>query len=268
MSPKRSTDGLPSGLCLQCGAKLISGAAFCSVCGSFADVDHEPTIENAKKTTAHSQAVETALAEYWRVRITIAACGVAALAVIILFVQSTKTVPAPVANGTPYAKPETMAAPRTYEPRRTALPNAEAPKVAHKDDDSDRNPLPSALDNKIVEDGRTYSVALVAASRDIPIGTQIFAQGIIVRFGYASVRSRPYAILRDEDERDRTVLCAMTADEGEEVISLYHIGETVQLTGEYMGTAPVAGNESMPMFSGCRIASPTNNVVRSQTQRH
>lgn len=110
-------------------------------------------------------------------------------------------------------------------------------------------------------DGRVYSVALVAAT-DIPIGTDVLAQGTVAHYGYAGMQSRPYAIITDEQQREKELLCAMTENEGAEVFSLYHVGEPVRVAGEYMGNLPVAGNPPMPVIRDCRVASGTNNVVR------
>jgi hypothetical protein len=181
---------------------LIAGAAFCPACGSFVDEDRKATIDYGKKATAHSEAVDMAIAGDRPVRLIIAALvGVAALAVTVLFISlaDSKTGPANVVNSPLYREAEAPGAHTTVETKHVALPTAEAPKVEQEN----AADSPSGLDNKIAEDGRTYSVALVAASPDIPVGAQIFAQGDIVRFGYANVRSRPYAILADEFERDR-----------------------------------------------------------------
>jgi hypothetical protein len=97
------------------------------------------------------------------------------------------------------------------------------------------------------------------------VGTELFAQGKIVSFGFASVRSRPFAVLEDEQQTGKMLLCAMGADEGAEVISLYHPHEAVQVYGEFMGVLSVAGNPSMPTFSDCKVASPTDKVVRPQS---
>jgi hypothetical protein len=123
---------------------------------------------------------------------------------------------------------------------------------------------PNYFGGNPISDGRTYSVALIAAASEIPVGTELFAQGRVVSFGYASIRSRPFVILEDEQQTGKMLLCAMAADEGAEVISLYHPREAVQVYGEYMGTLSIAGNPSMPTFSNCKVASPTDKVVRPE----
>jgi hypothetical protein len=121
---------------------------------------------------------------------------------------------------------------------------------------------PDFVGGNSLSDGRTYSVGLVVATSDIPVGTQLFAQGRVAGFGYAGIRSRPFAIIEDEQQPGKTLLCAMMPDEGTEVLSLYHQGESVQVFGEYMGALSLAGNPIMPTFSGCKVASPTDKVVR------
>lgn len=118
-----------------------------------------------------------------------------------------------------------------------------------------------------VSDGRTYSVALVVSASEIPVGTELFAQGRVASFGYAGMRSRPFAIMEDEQQPGKTLLCAMMPDEGAEVLSLYHQGESVQVFGKYMGILSLAGNPSMPTFSDCKVASPTDKVVRPAPRR-
>jgi len=113
-----------------------------------------------------------------------------------------------------------------------------------------------------IEDGRTYSVALIVGTRDVLLGTQLFVQGKVERFGYAGMRSRVFAVLSDEQQPDKNLLCAMKEDESAEVLSLYHVGEAVQATGEYMGNMSIAANPVMPVLSDCRVAGPQDNVVR------
>jgi hypothetical protein len=118
-------------------------------------------------------------------------------------------------------------------------------------------------DRELREDGRVYSVALIAAAPEIPVGEKLFAQGKLENFDYASgMRSRPLAIIQDEQQPAKTLLCAMTADEGAEVISLYHVGEVVAVSGDYMGAAGISGYPAMPILSGCHMADAQNNVVR------
>jgi hypothetical protein len=54
----------------------------------------------------------------------------------------------------------------------------------------------------------------------------------------------------------------MSPEEGSEVVSLYHIGEVVQVAGEYIATAPIQGFPSMPLLAQCKVASSTDRVVR------
>jgi TonB family protein len=115
--------------------------------------------------------------------------------------------------------------------------------------------------HKVREDGRVYSVALIDAM-DMSVGTEVLAQGRVASFGYEAMRSRPFAVIKDEQQPDKTLLCAMMEDEGVEVVSLYHVGEVVRVSGEYMGTLGLAGNPSMPILSNCQVAGPQHNVVR------
>jgi len=113
---------------------------------------------------------------------------------------------------------------------------------------------------------RTYSVELIATANDIAVGNVVYAQGRIARFGNAGREDRPYAIVEDEYQQGYFLMCAMMPEEGAEVVSLYHVGEVVQVSGEYMGAAPLAGNPTMPLFSDCHVASASKSVVRHQAQ--
>ena len=128
-------------------------------------------------------------------------------------------------------------------------------------------PVSTAPENHIFrEDGRIYSVALVAEA-DIAVGAQVLAQGRLARFGYAGMQSRLYAVLDDEQQPDKTLMCAMHEDEGAEVLSLYHVQEAVRVSGEYMGNLPIAGNAPMPIVSNCQVASGGDNVVRPDSSQ-
>jgi TonB family protein len=112
---------------------------------------------------------------------------------------------------------------------------------------------------KLLADGRVYSVALVVGT-DVSLGTEVLAQGKVARFGYQGMRSRPFAVIEDEQQPGKTLLCAMKGEEGAEVVSLYHVGELVRVSGEYMGIFDFAG---MPVLSNCKVAGPQSNVVRA-----
>ena len=75
------------------------------------------------------------------------------------------------------------------------------------------------------------------------------------------MQSRPFAVIEDEQQPSKTVLCAMQADEGAQVMSLYRVGEVVQVSGDFMGVAPIVGNLSMPVLSDCTMASSTDKVI-------
>lgn len=218
---------------------------------------------------SHQAAVEAAHRSDRPARMAIAVAGgigLVALVVLIALIPSSKvsepgqlistpTMGNHVAVGTVETK-KPVATVRTEDP--PSQQRGDAPKTAG----SEVRLTPNFSGNGAVSDGRTYSVELIAAGPDIPIGTKIFSQGIVERFDYADIRSRPYAVVQDEQRRGKTLLCAMTPDEGEEVFSLYHLGEVVQVSGDYMGTLSLAGNPSMPILSGCRVADRTTSVVR------
>ena len=122
--------------------------------------------------------------------------------------------------------------------------------------------VPNFFGTGAIEDGRTYSVALINDTPDIPLSTELIVQGRVERFGSAGMRSRVFAILTDEQESEKSLLCAMREEESAEVLSLYHVGESVQAVGEYMGNMSLAGNPPVPVFSYCRVSGPQENVVR------
>jgi TonB family protein len=112
------------------------------------------------------------------------------------------------------------------------------------------------------EDGRVYSVALIVATPEIPPGAKLFAQGRVLSFDYAdAMRSRRYAIIEDEQQPGKRLMCAMRGEEGAEVFSLYHAGEVVAVSGEYLDTA---GYDGWPRaaLTNCHVAGPQDNVVR------
>jgi hypothetical protein len=118
-------------------------------------------------------------------------------------------------------------------------------------------------DIELREDGRVYSVALIVSTHEIPIGEKLFAQGRLESFDYPSgTPSRPFAIIQDEQQPGNTLLCAMTEEEGGEVVSLYHAGEVVAVSGEYMGSAGLGRYPAMPILRNCHVARPQNSVVR------
>lgn len=114
------------------------------------------------------------------------------------------------------------------------------------------------------EDGRVYSVALVA-SADIAVGATVLAQGTVARFGYAGMQSRPYAVLIDGQHPDKALMCAMQGDEGAEVLSLFHVQELVNVSGEYMGAMPVADNPTMPVIRDCHVSDGIGDAVHPDT---
>jgi len=105
-------------------------------------------------------------------------------------------------------------------------------------------------------------VSVNTCQAEIPLsGVKLFVQGKIARFGYADMQSRPFAVIEGQQQSSKTLLCAMRPDEGSEVMSLYHVGEVVQVSGDYMGVGPIANNLSMPLLSNCTVASSTDKVA-------
>jgi hypothetical protein len=130
----------------------------------------------------------------------------------------------------------------------SAVTNSDSP------EDHELHISPNLFGNPL-SDGRTYSVALIAASANaghVPPRSQIFAQGKLAGFGYGAA-----AYIQDEQRHDESLLCSMTEEEFADVKYLYHIGEPVQVFGEYSGVF-----NHQPIFRNCRVASPTGNVVR------
>jgi hypothetical protein len=76
------------------------------------------------------------------------------------------------------------------------------------------------------------------------------------------MQSRPFAIIGDELQPNKMLMCAMREAEGAEVVSLYQVEEVVQVSGQYMGNLPIAGNPTMPILADCTVAGPTDKVVR------
>jgi hypothetical protein len=180
--------------------------------------------------------------------VTMAGVGVLLLGIVIV-----------VANGSSPPEPVVIVhGPDYNEPASTNIPA-----------EQHEAPVPEAVsgnsseDHTLHEDGRIYSVALIDATPEIPVGEKVFAQGRLENFDYASgMRSRPFAIVKDEQQPERTLLCAMTENEGAEVVSLYRAGEVVSVSGTYMATAGISGYPPMPILSDCRVAGSQNNVVR------
>jgi hypothetical protein len=245
--------------CHRCGAALADQAAFCSVCGtpvasvqsdswkSSSEPRYSLVGEPINSTQDESAVMQTDRRGtlFYQIGDALGVRGVMFVALVII--------------GTLFAMWRTTSS----DPAVTSsVQQDEPPQRDSSAEDHNPHISPNYFGGNPVSDGRTYSVALIVAASDIPVGTQLFAQGRVVSFGYAGMRSRPFAIIEDEQQPGKTLLCAMMADEGAEVLSLYHQGESVQVFGEYMGTLSLAGNPSMPTFSDCKVASPTDKVVR------
>lgn len=140
------------------------------------------------------------------------------------------------------------------------------PPVSRQAVDSSAIQLPKSEDGELRDDGRIYSVALIVETTDIPVGEKLFAQGRVVTFGYASgLRSRPFAVIADEQQPDEDLFCGMMEDEGATASSLYHAQEIVAVSGTYMGVASVSGYPAMPIIRDCHMADRQDHVVRPST---
>jgi hypothetical protein len=241
------------GLCHKCGTALADRAAFCSGCGT-------PVEEGAlpARLDNHNAVVAAARDADGRTRRFLLGLAVAGLGLILFVIALVFANP----SSSPAPSPPTtiVQTPSDDKPadsvgRPSANTIAPATNVAS-------NVTPE--DRELREDGRVYSVAFVAARvNDNFVGEKLFAQGRLDSFDYASgMRSRPVAIIQDEQQPAKTLLCAMMEDEGAEVVSLYHVGEVVAVSGEYMGTAGLGGYPAMPLLRDCHVADRQDNVVR------
>lgn len=194
-------------------------------------------------------------------------CGLVLAAVILVIVAGSVTQNdessqrAVIVNGPDYNEPLQGSSERTVKQSSpSALVSGSQDSTEHQ-----LRLMPNFSGDGASEDGRVYSVALIAGTRDIPLGTELLAQGKITRFDYAEMQSRPYAVIGDEQQSDKALMCAINEDEGTEVMSLFHVGELVAVTGNYMGSFPVARNPVMPVLRDCKVADAQNNVVRPAT---
>jgi hypothetical protein len=218
----------------------------------------------------HSAAVSAALEADGRIRVrlgvTAAALGLLLLGIVVLFANWTSppepSRPVLIVHGPDYDKPAIQrsakgseATPAYTAPRDSSSEqheSASSVEVLHdSSEDHELHLIPNLFGHGVISDTRTYSVALIADYRGyLPRGTELFMQGRLLTFGPG------FADLVDEQHNNKHLLCYMTEDEFDEVIHLYHIGEAVQVVGEY------AGRYNAPVFNHCRVASPTDNVVR------
>jgi hypothetical protein len=129
-------------------------------------------------------------------------------------------------------------------------------------------PNNESTDRGLREDGRVYSVALIVAAPEISPGAKLFAQGRVSSFDYAGgVRSRRFAIIEDEQQPGKMLMCAMPGGEGAEGFSLYHVGEVVAVSGEYLDTAGYNGYPRVAL-TDCHMAGRQNSVVRPAEVPH
>jgi hypothetical protein len=98
---------------------------------------------------------------------------------------------------------------------------------------------------------------LVAATPWVPLNTQLFKQGKVTNLAYG--RYGPYIQLQDERKAEARLTCLLSEEEFDEAAHLDHVGESVQVAGEYNGK-----EGGMLIFKDCRVASAGNEdeVVR------
>jgi len=215
------------------------------------------------------EALWTNLFTWWQSRSTgqkvVAGLMLASLIVVVSALPPHSHEPAPIVEGPDYNKPRSTYsdnALRTSTDPTSPVAEGETGSAASHPTDHQLRLVPSFSGVGAIEDGRVYSVALIVAASDIPPNTQLLAQGKVSRFGYAGVQSRPFAVLEDEQQSGKMLLCAMKEDDGREALSLYHVGEPVRVSGDYMGNVSLADNPAMPVLSNCQMAGPQNDVVR------
>jgi len=237
--------------CHSCGAALAEQGALCSACGTPFESDVAPA-----KSDNHSAAVSAALdARRVRVRLGLAAAalGVLLVGIIVMFANRSSPPDGSAAPTSTVSKNEVKPPPAPPEDATSAQHEAASPAVVLQD---------RSEDHELREDGRVYSVALIVATPEIPPGAKLFAQGRVLSFDYAdAMRSWRYAIIADEQQPGKTLMCAMRGEEGVEVFSLYHVGEVVAVSGEYLDTAGYDGWPRVAL-TNCHVAGPQDNVVR------
>ena len=138
-----------------------------------------------------------------------------ALALLLLFIsfpQSTQKTAefAPIVKGSDYN--------HTHQKSKVASAAVDDGSRLLADDQSSDSRVGSQEASTVRPDSRAYSVALISSSPPSELGGALFSQGRIRQFGYASLTSRPFAIVSDEIEVDQTLMCAMMSEEGAEVL--------------------------------------------------
>ena len=237
--------------CHNCGRALVEPSAFCPACGTAVDSSLATT-----ETGNHSAGVSAAFESDGRMRFRLglaAAFGVLLVGIVVALASRSSPPDETEAPTSTISKNEAKPSPAPSEDSTSAQHEA-TPAVVLPD---------RSEDHELREDGRVYSVALIVATPEIPVGAKLFAQGRVATFDYASgMRSRPFAVIADEQQPSKTLLCGMMGEEGMEVVSLYHVGEIVAVSGEYMATSSVSGYPAMPIVRDCHVAGPQSDVVR------
>lgn len=238
--------------CHSCGAALAEQGPFCSACGT----PFEPSVAPTKSDN-HSAAVSATLDADRRLRVRLglaaATLGVFLIGIIVMFASRSSPPDGSAAPTSTVSKNEVKPSPAPLEDSTSAQHETASPAVVLQD---------RSEDHELREDGRVYSVALIDATPEIPPGAKLLAQGRVQSFDYAdAVGSRRYAIIEDEQQSGRTLMCAMRGEEGVEAFSLYHVGEVVAVSGEYLDTAGYDGWPRVAL-TNCHVAGPQDNVVR------
>ncbi|MGA8150598.1 MAG: hypothetical protein WB952_06590 [Terriglobales bacterium] len=222
--------------------------------------------------TTRSEVITEAVSRWpeWA-KILLFAAGMCAVGWLIsLGSHSQDDQPAPIIKGPDYNE----------LPRRTTAPStqvAESKSTPDLPEEAESVYEPGTLtstDNseshEFRADGRVYSVALVAtasAEHEIPLHTKVLTQGTLsfLPFSYAF---GVLAFLRDEQQRDKVLICVIetvsvptTEYEAAKVRSFYRDGSVVEISGEYTGTDNNL-SKNAPVLQKCRVASPTQGVVR------
>jgi hypothetical protein len=120
--------------------------------------------------------------------------------------------------------------------------------------------VPNLFGRGAVEDGRTYSVALITAHTGrIPPDSSLIVQGVFyANFGQMM-------ILEDEQEKGQYMMCAMSPDEFEDANYYYHKGDRVRVMGDYheeSGMDLGLGFGLARVLRNCIVSDPREKVVR------
>jgi hypothetical protein len=147
--------------------------------------------------------------------------------------------------------------------RKEAIDDKKHATTKHSSDDHILHLLPSLSGQGTVSDGRTYSISLLSAYQGtIPVGTELFTQGIFSGVSYRGAfgveSSWDIVFIRDERDKRKAVACLVSPEQIENPNFPYREGDRVQLFGIYY---VAYGYDGFLNFRGCRFSSPTDRVV-------